>query len=198
MTIAITRTEVSAAELRLAAGRTSDAAAARRMLAIAWVLEGHSRGDAACQCGMDRQTLRDWVHRFNAEGIAGLSNRPHSGGAASKLSAAQAAAVTEWVRRGPDPERDGVVRWRLIDLRERIIHEFDVHLHERSVGKVVRRLGFRRISVRPRHPEADTAAQEAHKKTLPRWWMRRCRQPRATSRLNSGGKMRPGSANRAA
>src|SRR5579872_5563755 len=81
MTVVITRTDVSAAELRRVAGRSSDAAAARRMLAIALVLEGYSRSDAAGHCGMDRQTLRDWVHRFNAAGIAGLSNRPHGGGA---------------------------------------------------------------------------------------------------------------------
>jgi transposase len=197
MTIAITRTDVSAAELRRVAGRSSDAAAARRMLAIALVLEGYSRSDAARHCGMDRQTLCDWVHRFNAAGIAGLANRPHGGGAAGKLSAAQEAAIAEWVRCGPDPERDGVVRWRLLDLRDRIVREFAVQLHERSVGKVLRRLGFRRISVRPRHPEADAAAQEAHKKTSPPWSLRPFRQPHAASRWNSGGRTRPGSASRA-
>jgi transposase len=198
MTIGITRTEVSAAELRREAGRTSDAAAARRMLALALVLEGHRRSDAAGQCGMDRQTLRDWVHRFNAEGIAGLCNRPHGGGPERKLSAEQEAEIARWVRCGPDPEQDGIVRWRLLDLRERIARSFEVQLHERSVGKVVRRLGFRRISVRPRHPEADAAAQEAHKKTSPSWSRRRFRKRHAASRSNYGGRMKPGLANRAA
>jgi transposase len=198
MTVEVTRTEVSAAELRREAGRSSDAAAARRMLAIALVFEGDRRGDAARRCGMDRQTLRDWVHRFNAEGIAGLYNRPHGGGSERKLSAEQEVEIARWVRCGPDPEQDGIVRWRLIDLRARIAREFDVHFHERSVGKVVRRLGFRRVSVRPRHPEADAAAQEAHKKTLPSWSMRRSPRPRAVSRSNSGGKTKPGSVNRAA
>jgi len=165
MAVDITRPEVSARDLRREAARTGDAAAARRMLAIALVLEGSRRNDAARQCGMDRQTLRDWVHRFNAEGIAGLHNRPHGGGTEPKLTAAQEAELESWVRNGPDPERDGIVRWRLIDLRARIADRFDVRFHERSVGKLLRRLGFRRISVRPRHPEADTAAQEAHKKT---------------------------------
>lgn len=198
MTVAITRTEVGAAELRREAARTADAAAARRMLAIALVLEGRRRSDAARQCGMDRQTLRDWVHRFNAAGIAGLYNRPHGGGGAPKLSAEQQAELVRWVRGGPDPERDGIVRWRLIDLRERIAREFEVHLHERSVGKLLHRLGFRRISVRPRHPDADPAAQQAHKKTSPRWSMRRSPTPRAASRSNSGGKTKPGSVSRAA
>ncbi len=75
MTVRISRKDVSPEELRRAAGRTSDTAAARRMLAIALVLEGCARSDAAQQCGMDRQTLRDWVHRFNEEGVAGLSDR---------------------------------------------------------------------------------------------------------------------------
>jgi len=196
MTVEISREDVSASELRRAAGRSQDAAA-RRMLAIALVLEGRSRGDAARQCGMDRQTLRDWVHRFNAEGIGGLCNRRHGGGPERKLSAAQEAAIAEWLRCGPDRERDGVVRWRLLDLRERIAREFEVQLHERSVGKVVRRLGFRRVSVRPRHPDADAAAQEAHKKTSRRWSMPRCRRPRAASQSNSGGRMRLGLASRA-
>src|SRR5215211_7894709 len=64
MAVAITRTELPAADLRRKAARTRDAKAARRMLAIALVLEGRPRGEAAAQCGMDRQALRDWVHRY--------------------------------------------------------------------------------------------------------------------------------------
>ena len=77
--IAITRRELTATELRAAAGKTKDSRAARRMLAIALVLEGVDRTTAAQTCGMDRQTWRDWVHRCNAEGLAGLKNRtvPH-------------------------------------------------------------------------------------------------------------------------
>src|SRR5205085_9675947 len=107
MAVEITRMDVSSAELRREAGRTSDAAAARRMLAIALVLEAHRRGDAARQCGMDRQPLRDWVHRFNAEGIAGLYNRPHGGGAEPKLSPEQEAERARRVGCGPDAAPDG-------------------------------------------------------------------------------------------
>ena len=79
MAVEITRTDVSASKLRAQAARTKDAKAARRMLAIALVLDGTDRKTAAETCGMDRQTLRDWVHRYNAEGIAGLSNRYAAG-----------------------------------------------------------------------------------------------------------------------
>ena len=77
--VLITRIELTPAQLRAAAGKTKDARAARRMLAIALVLEGVDRRTAAATYGMDRQTLRDWVHRYNAEGLAGLVNRtvPH-------------------------------------------------------------------------------------------------------------------------
>ena len=73
--IAITRRELTATELRAAAGKTKDSRAARRMLAIALVLEDVDRTTAAATCGMDRQTLRDWVHRYNGEGVTGLVNR---------------------------------------------------------------------------------------------------------------------------
>jgi transposase len=164
--VAITRTELSAADLRREAARTRDANASRRMLAIALVLEGRPRGEAAAQCGMDRQTLRDWAHRYNAEGIAGLYDRRGRPGPKPRLSPAQEAEMERWVEAGPDPaEHGGLVRWRRIDLRDHIERRFGARLHERTVGKLLRRLRFRRLSVRPRHPESDPAAQEASKKT---------------------------------
>lgn len=165
--IAITRRELTSGELRAAAGKTRDARAARRMLAIALVLEGVDRTTAAETCGMDRQTLRDWVHRYNAEGLAGLVNRtvpPRP----RRLAPEQLAELASWVEAGPDPARDGVVRWRRRDLQRRIAAEFGVALHERSVGKQLAALGFRRLSVRPQHPKSDPAAQAAFKKTSPK------------------------------
>ena len=99
MAVEITRRDLSAAELRRAAARSRDANAARRMLAIALVLDGHPREEAAAACGMDRQTLRDWVHRYNAEGLAGLSNR-RAPGPTPRLSAAQEAELERWVEEG--------------------------------------------------------------------------------------------------
>ena len=165
--ISITRRELTAADLRAASGRTKDARAARRMLAIALVLEGVDRATAAETCGMDRQTLRDWVHRYNAEGLAGLVNRtvPQR---PRRLVPEQLAELAAWVEAGPDPARDGVVRWRRRDLQSRIEAAFGVTLHERSVGKQLAALGFRRLSVRPQHPKSDPQAQVAFKKTSPK------------------------------
>lgn len=157
--VSITRTELTAPELRLAAARTKDARASRRMLAIALVLEGMDRTTAARTCGMDRQTLRDWVHRYNAEGLAGLSNRRGTG-RPRRLTPEQMTELAGWVEAGPDPEQDGVVRWRRKDLARRIEAEFGVVLHERTVGKQLVALGFHRLSVRPQHPKSDAAAQD--------------------------------------
>jgi len=168
MAVEVTRRDLSAAELRRQAARSQDADAARRMLAIALVLNGHSRADAAATCGMDRQTLRDWVHRYNAEGLAGLSNR-RAPGPTPRLSDGQEAELARWVEEGPELARDGVVRWRCRDLRARIEHGFGVPFHERTVGKLLARLRFRRLSVRPRHPESGPAAQEAFRGASPIW-----------------------------
>ena len=195
--ISITRLDLDASGLRQAAGRSHDASASRRMLALALVLEGRSRTEAATVCGMDRQTLRDWVHRYNAEGLAGLSDRPLPG-PPSLLTAEQQQTVAQWVKDGPDIAVDGVVRWRRIDLAHRIKREFDVDMAERSVGQMLRRLGFRRLSVRPQHPGQDASAQEAHKKTLPHWSLTPFRPRPAASRSNSGGRMKHGSASKAA
>src|SRR3954449_6170894 len=196
MTVAITREGLDAGELRREAGRCRDARAARRMLALALVLEGASREVAARCAGMDRQTLRDWVHRYNAEGLDGLRDRRRPG-PRPRLSPEQEAELATTVEQGPDPDRDGVVRWRRVDLRALIEARFAVRLHERTVGKVLRRLGSPRLSVRPKHPKADEAVQEAFKKASPSWYARRCPSAPAASRSRSGSRRRPASASRA-
>ena len=190
MTVAITRDELSARDLRREAARCRDANAARRMLALALILEGHSRDQAARHTGMDRQTLRDWVHRYNAQGLAGLRNRRHPG-PKPRLTPEQLAELDKIVEQGPDPARDGVVRWRRVDLQALIKTRFDVDLHERSVGKLLCRLGFTRLSVRPKHPASDLEAQEAFKKASPSWSARFCPSTPVASRSRSGSRMKP-------
>ena len=158
MTVSITRTEHTATRLRRHAACSVNVSVARRMLALALVLDGHKRADAARSAGMDRQTLRDWVHRYNASGLAGLGDR-HGGGALSRLSPEQEAEVAGWIRTEPDVELDGVVRWRCVDIQARIAREWGVALHERSIGKLLHRLRFACVSTRPRHPKADAVAQ---------------------------------------
>jgi transposase len=115
--------------------------------------------------GMDRQTLRDWVHRYNADGLAGLVDRPRPG-PTPRLTEAQMAEVAKWVDDGPDLAADGAVRWRCADLRERVAARFEVTLHECRIGKLLHKLNFSRISVRPPHPKTDLAAQQTFKKNF--------------------------------
>jgi transposase len=191
----ITRAELTSGELRGEAARSKNTRVTRRLLAIAMVLDGHSRAAAAEACAMDRQTLCDWIGRYNDFGLVGLSDHPHPG-PRPFLTAAQEAEVDIWVEQGPDLAADGVVRWRRIDLRERIKARFGVVFHERSIGKLLRRLNFRRISVRPQHPESDEAEQEAFKKSSPNWYAPPSRSARSSGRSSSGGRMKPVSANK--
>ncbi len=141
-------------------------AQSRRLLALAMVLDGGSRLEAARQAGMDRQTLCDWVHRYNAAGVDGLlSRRPP--GPAPKLTKLQMAELRELVVGGPDPDIHGVVRWRCLDLRAEVSRRFSVTVDERTIGKWLRALGLTRLQPRPYHPKRDVAAQETFKKTLP-------------------------------
>ena len=163
------RDDFDAVSVRREALRCDNISQARRLLAIAAVYDGMSRGEAAKIGGMDRQTLRDWVHRFNAEGPAGLRHRLGAG-RPSLLSAEQKQELGKIVETGPDPARDGVVRWRRIDLVEVIKERFGVTCSERVISDFLAELGFSRISVRPQHPRQDERVIEAFKKTsAPRW-----------------------------
>ena len=137
------------------------------MLALALVLEGKSRTEAAQAAGMDRQTLRDWVHRYNEEGLPGLTDRHGDFGPKRLLSPEQEAQVAEWVRTGPDLAKHGVVRWRRADLARAIKAEFDIDVAERTMSTVLRRLDFRRLVPRPRHPGHDASAQASFSVTSP-------------------------------
>jgi transposase len=194
--IEITHQDLSISQLRAAAARTADAKQARRILAIAMVLDGHSRRVAAQAGGMDRQTLRDWVIRCNADGLAGLADRPRPG-RQPRLAEAQRREVAKWVEDGPNLKTDGVVRWRCADLRDRIAAKFDVHLHERSVGKLLKKLNFSSMSGRPVHPQSDLEAQAAFKKTSPGWPAPQSRGSLPAGRSKSGFRMKPASASKA-
>jgi transposase len=160
------RPDWDAKRVRAAAREAKDADQARRLLAIAAAYEGHDRTTAAKIGAMDPQRLRDWVRRFNAAGVEGLIDRKPAG-AARRLTPEQEAELAALIEAGPEFARDGVVRWRCVDLRQLILSRWNIAYHERTIGKLLRRLGFRHISARPRHLGQDPAQIEAFKKTLP-------------------------------
>jgi transposase len=157
------RDDFTADDLRRLAKASRDAGQSRRLLALAEIYEDGSRTDAARIGAVGLQTVRDWVLAFNASGPAGLIDRK-APGKVPKLDAAQRQALARVIEEGPDPERHGVVRWRLKDLAAWIDASFGVSLDESTVGRTVRRLGFRKLSARPRHHEQDPAALTAFKK----------------------------------
>ncbi|WP_154073353.1 IS630 family transposase [Bradyrhizobium erythrophlei] len=160
------REDFEADELRRLAAKVKDAAQARRLLALAAICDGMNRTEAARIGGMDRQTLRDWAHRFNQYGPDGLIDIKPTG-RPSKLSDEQKDALKQLVETGPDPEKDGVVRWRCVDLKRVLGQRFGVDLSEVSLGRALKKLGFSHISAWPRHPVQDPETIAAFKKNFP-------------------------------
>ena len=165
------RPDWNAKRVRAAAREAKDADQTRRLLAIAAVYEGQDRTTAAKLGAMDPQRLRDWVHRFNAAGPDGLIDRKPAG-AIRRLTPEQEAELATLIEAGSDFERDGVVRWRCVDLQRLVLTRWNIAYHERTIGKLLRRLGFSHISARPRHLGQDPARIEEFKKTSPRVWAR--------------------------
>jgi transposase len=151
------------AELRRLARRERDPRTATRMLAIASALEGKSRAEAARLAGMERQALRDAVVRYNAEGLAGLRDRPKPGRRPA-LSEGEQASLLAAIFRGPDRARDGCVDWTLPALCQWIERRCSKRLHPASLSRIVRRLDLSRQKTRRLHPEADQRAKAAFAK----------------------------------
>ncbi len=163
------RDDYDSQQLRSLARRSRDPRQVRRLLALAAVYDGMSRAEAAKVGGMDRQTLRDWAHRFNDEGPAGLKNRAGAG-RPRLLGEAQMRELSAIVETGPDPAIDGVVRWRRVDLKRVIEERFGVSYSERAISDLLAALSFSHISGRPQHPKQDPRVIEAFKKTSPARW----------------------------
>ena len=155
--------ELTPEALRRHARHEPNRRAALRMLAIANALEGMSRAEAARLAGMERQALRDAVVRYNAEGLAGLRDRPKPG-RPERLSEAEQAALAAHVFRGPDPERDGVSAWTRADLCHWLEARFGKTFHPSSLSRVLKRLEMSHQKTRPIHPQVDGAAQERFRK----------------------------------
>ena len=161
------RRDYSSRELRRLATRVKDAAQARRLLAIAAVLNGSSREEAAEIGGMDRQTLRDWVIRFNEEGPDGLVNKS-SPGAPGKLTEEHKAFLVRLVR--------------ACDLIMRLYEEFGISVSDDTVYRALKDLGFSHVSARPKAYKQNADAMEAFKKTFPPAWRKSGRSLRPAHR----------------
>nr|WP_181378273.1 IS630 family transposase [Pseudoroseomonas aestuarii] len=163
------RGDFDAAALRRLARRSKDPGQIRRLLALAEIYEGRSRGEAARVGGVGLQTLRDWVLRFNATGPAGLIDAK-APGQPSKLNDEQRQQLLSMVETGPTPAIHGVVRWRLIDLAQWLFEEYGLSIAKQTLSREMRALRLRKISARPQHYAQDPEQAEAFKKTSPPVW----------------------------
>ena len=175
------RSDFTAGDVRGFARRAKDAAQTRRLLAIAAVLDGASREAAAKIGGMDRQTLRDWVIRFNEQGPDGLINIP-SPGVPPKLGKTHRAFLARLVEEGPIPAVHGVVRWRACDLIMRLHEEFGISVSDDTIYRALKDMGFSHVSARPKAYKQDPDAMDAFKKTLPFAWQKSVPSSRRTHR----------------
>ncbi len=160
------RSDFDTQTLRDFARRCENSNQSRRLLSLAAVYDGMSRTQAARIGGMDRQTLRHWVLRFNADGPEGLLDR-WSPGPARRLSDDQLRELAGIVETGPDMHTDGVVRWRRVDLQAVIKEYFGVDYSARWVSQILHDLGFSHMSARPQHPKQNAKVIKAFKKTSP-------------------------------
>jgi transposase len=166
------RTDRDSAELRRLARRERDGRVSARLLALANALDGLPREEAARLAGMTGQTLGDWVHRYNEEGVEGLRDRPRPGRPCA-LDEGQQAALKALVLKGPKLERDGCVAWRARDLCDVVERRFGMRYAENGMPRLLKSLDLSWQKARPVHPEADPMAQERFKKPCPAC----CRRP---------------------
>jgi transposase len=157
------REDYDAQHLRVLAKASQDANQTRRLLALAAIYDGEARGEAAKIGSVGVQTVRDWVLAFNAEGPPGLIDGKAPGNQ-PLLNAEQREALRRVVEAGPNPAVDGVVRWRLVDLAQWVYAEFGISVSKQTLSRMLRGMGYRKLSARPRHHAQDPAALEAFKK----------------------------------
>jgi transposase len=165
------RSDFDVVKLRAAARASKNGAQTRRLLALAAIYDGATRSEAGKLAGVTLQIVRDWVIRFNAEGPDGLIDRT-SPGRTPILNGAQRAALAAVVENGPIPAVHGVVRWRIVDLRQWAHLEFGVSLSEQTMSRALRAMNYRKLTARPRHHAQAEGAIEEFKKTSPRPWRR--------------------------
>jgi transposase len=163
------RTDFTAAQVRVAARMTKDGPQARRLLALATIYDGGTRSDAAKVGGVTLQIVRDWVLKFNADGPNGLLDGK-APGQPPRLAAAHRAALVDQVESGPNPAIHGVVRWRIIDLCQWLFEEHKVSVSKQTLSRELRKMGYRKLSARPRHHSQAEGAIDAFKKVSQPVW----------------------------
>jgi len=151
-------------ELTALSKAEKDSKLARRILAIRDVLALEYRKTICERYGLTRETLRRWVSRYDADGLDGLRDKKGAG-RPRKLSPEAEASLKERLSSPPDPEKDGVSRWRAVDIQRILKEEYGAHYKDPwNVCVLCRRLGLSWISGRPSHPKKPENAADDFKK----------------------------------
>lgn len=161
------RDDYNAEGLRTLSREVKDQRQCRRLIALALVYDGVARHEIARIIGCDRQAIRDWIIKFNTHGPEGLKDAPKTG-RPGRLTPEQREQLKQLVLSEPDLAQDGVVRWRLKDLNDWMEREWGMRFSDSRLGKLLRELGLRKLSARPRHHEQDPKDIETFKKSFPR------------------------------
>jgi transposase len=176
------RSDFDAAKLRAAARQTKNGPQARRLLSLAAIYDGATRKEAARIGDVTVQIVRDWVEKLNRHGPDGLRDRKSSGRPPC-LNDTHRSALARMIEQGPIPAVHGVTRWRLVDLSQWLFEEFRVSVSEQTLGRELRAMNYRKLSVRPRHHAQAEGAIETYKKTSsPRWQKSRAKEASARIR----------------
>jgi transposase len=162
-------TDFDAASVRLSARQSKEAGQVRRLLALAAIYDGANRTAAAEIGGVTLQIVRDWVVKFNAGGPEGLIDHK-APGQPSLLNDTHRVALAAIIESGPIPAVHGVVRWRIIDLRQWVWDEFRISVSKQTLSRELRAMGYRKLSARPRHHAQAQGAIEDFKKSFPPCW----------------------------
>ncbi len=173
------RDDYDADAMRVIAKRSKDGPQARRLLALSAIYDGAARSEAAKIAGVGLQVVRDWVLRFNARGPEGLIDRK-APGQPSLLNDDHRAALARMIEDGPTPAIHGVVRWRIVDLCQWVFEQFRVRVSEQTMSRELRKMGYRKLSARPRHHAQAEGAIEDFKKTSQSAW-RKSRAKKASA-----------------
>jgi transposase len=154
-------------ELRQAARKSGNGRTATRVWLIHDAVSGMKRYLICERYGCSTATLSLWIKRYNEQGLAGLQDKPHRG-APCKLQAEQQEAFRKRMIEQPSMAKDGMVRWRVLDVQRVLAEEFGVHYkREENVRRLLHSLGLAHLTTRPSHPSKDVAAGEDFKKNCP-------------------------------
>ncbi len=176
------RDDYDADAMRVIAKRSKDGPQARRLLALSAIYDGAARSEAAKIAGVGLQVVRDWVLRFNARGPEGLIDRK-APGQPSLLNDDHRAALARMIEDGPTPAIHGVVRWRIVDLCQWVFEQFRVRVSEQTMSRELRKMGYRKLSARPRHhAQAEGAIEDFKKASQPASLKSRAKKASASTR----------------